>query len=85
MKRMSISKLRDNIKDAIEEVESQGQIIEITKHGRPIARLVSVLNSGAVDWDSNGTWTALNNLQEQLKDQWPEGVSAQDIINDMRD
>lgn len=84
MKRMGIRELRDNFKDAIEEVANRGQIIEVTKHGRPVARLVPVLNSNSIDWDANGAWTALNNLREQLKDQWPKGVSAQDIINDVR-
>lgn len=84
MKRMGVRELKDNFKEALDEVANQGQIIEVTKHGRPIARLVPALNGGAIDWDANGAWTALNNLREQLKDQWPEGASAQDIINDVR-
>ena len=84
MKRMGIRELKDNFKDALEEVATQGQIIEVTKHGRPIARVVPIPNAGAIDWDANGAWTALNNLREQLKDKWPKGVSAQDIINDVR-
>ncbi len=84
MKRMGIRELKDNFKDAIEEVENKGQIIEVTKHGRPVARVVPVVKGDVIDWDANGAWTALNNLREQLKDQWPKGVSAQDIINDVR-
>ena len=84
MKRMGIRELRDNLKETIEDVANNGEIIEVTKHGRPVARVVPVVNSGAINWDTNGAWTALNKLREQLKDEWPKEVSAQNIIDDVR-
>jgi len=84
MRRMGVREVKDHWSEVLEQVETKGEVIEVTRHGQPVARLVPIPPSGPVDRDKNGTWTDLNKLAEQLRNQAPHGMTARDIIDDVR-
>jgi prevent-host-death family protein len=84
MKTVGVRELKANISDILRQVEEEGEVVEVTRHGHVIARLMPAEQAQPVDRDANGTWTELNALIREISAQWPEGVSAQDTINDVR-
>jgi antitoxin (DNA-binding transcriptional repressor) of toxin-antitoxin stability system len=77
------NELKDHINDAIQQVEEKGEIVEVTRQGQVVARLVPT-HEQPLERDANGAWSTLLRLQDEISADWPEGVSAQDAINDVR-
>ena len=84
MKTVGIRELKANISELLREVNEDGEIVEVTKHGQVIARLVPAYPSSPIDRDANGAWSELNALAAEISAMWPQGVSAQDAIDDVR-
>lgn len=85
MKTIGVRQLKDHISEVLDEVREKGETIEITKHGQAVARIVPVpLERGDVGRDRDGMWSELNRLAERIRAQWPEGVTAEDVLNDIR-
>ena len=84
MKSMGVRELKANISEVLREVDEEGEIIEVTRHGQLIARLVPARHTTSIDRDANGAWTDLNDLAAEISAKWPHGVSAADAINDVR-
>ena len=84
MKTMETDELGANIREVLREVEENGQTIDITRQGKVVARVVPVHDEQPIDRDANGAWSELLRLIDVIGSQWPEGVSAQDAINDVR-
>lgn len=84
MKSIGVRELKANISEILREVEEAGEVIEVTRHGQIVARLVPGSWMVPVDRDANGAWTDLNALSAEISALWPEGVTAADAINDVR-
>lgn len=85
MKTVGVRALKANISEILREVDEEGQVIEVTRHGQAIARVVPVRNAALpIDRDANGAWTELKELAAEISAQWPQGVTAQDAINNAR-
>lgn len=84
MKTMETDELGEKISEVLREVEENGQAVEITRQGKVVARMVPVHSEQTIDRDANGAWSELVRLIDVIGSQWPEGVSAQDAINDVR-
>jgi len=81
---IGVRELKANISEILREVEEAGEVIEVTRHGQIVARLVPGNWTVPVDRDANGAWTDLNALAAEISALWPEGVTAADAINDVR-
>ena len=84
MRVIGVRELKANISDILRQVEEEGEVVEVTRHGHVIARLMPVEQLQSDQRDSNGTWTQLNELIREISTKWPEGVTAQDAISDVR-
>ncbi len=84
MKRMGVREVKDHWCKVLAQVELEGEIIEVTRHGQTIARLVPIVAVERVDRDKNGTWTELNRLAEQLRSRVPISRTARDVMDDVR-
>lgn len=83
MKTIEAKELEASISEVLHEVEN-GQTIEVTRHGQAVARMVPVHDQHPLDRDADGVWSELLRLRDEISADWPEGVSAQDAINDVR-
>ena len=83
MKTLDAGELQENIDEVLGEVES-GHIVEVTRDGMVVARFVPAVHGHSIDRDGNGNWTELLKLRNEISALWPEGVSAQDAVNDVR-
>ncbi|MDQ3704038.1 MAG: type II toxin-antitoxin system prevent-host-death family antitoxin [Chloroflexota bacterium] len=84
MKSVGVRELKANISELLQAVYSTGETVEVTRHGQVIARLVPAHPPQPADRDANGAWTELNKLAAEISALWPDGVSAQDAVNDVR-
>ena len=84
MKTVGVRELKANISELLQAVYTTGEMVEVTRHGQAIARLVPVQQTQRQERDANGAWTELNELAAEISALWPDGVSAQDALNDAR-
>lgn len=84
MKSIGVRELKANISEILREVEESGEVIEVTRHGQIVARLVLGSWTLPVDRDANGAWSDLNALATEISALWPEGVTSAEAINDVR-
>lgn len=84
MKSIGVRELKANISEILREVEEAGEVIEVTRHGQIVARLVPGSWTVPANRDANGAWSDLNAVAAEISALWPEGVSAAEAINDVR-
>lgn len=86
MKAIEAQELETHVSEILREVES-GETVEVTWHGQVVARVVpaqQVQQIRTMARDENDAWAKLNALIDEISADWPEGVSTQDAINDVR-
>ena len=79
---MGRRRLKAHLKAVLREMERTGQVVEVTRRGRVVARLVPV--RPARDRDANGAWTALVDLAAEISANWPPGVTVAEAVADVR-
>ena len=84
MRTLGIRELRDNISEVLREVEEEGEIIEVTNHGRVVARLVPVLRPQLAHSEIEEIIADIDRVAAELGSRWPKGVTVQDAIDDVR-
>jgi prevent-host-death family protein len=81
---IGIRELKQQTSKILRRVREDGETIEITYHGEPVARLVPVNPPTPSIKEMNAILADLNQLSAEISAKWPEGVSALDAINDVR-
>jgi prevent-host-death family protein len=84
MSSIGIRELKAHTGEVLRRVRKSGEVVEITYHGRVVARLVpaSAPSRGAAE--KNPVWTDLDRLAAEIGSQWPEGLSAEDAVREGR-
>ncbi len=83
METIGIRDLKECACEIVRRVRDDGEVFEVSYHGRVIARLVPVtqpetkdaLTNFSADWEK---------LTEAIGDHWPEGVSAVEAVREGR-
>jgi prevent-host-death family protein len=83
VKSIGVRELKANISEILRDVEQGGEVVEVTRHGQIVARLVPARPVPS-DRDANAAWADLNTLAAEISARWPAGVSAADAIEDVR-
>lgn len=83
MRTIGIRELKAHTSEILHEVQ-QGQVIHITNRGATIARLMPVGQSALSDEDIEAILDDIDSLAAEISATWPNGVSAQDAIDDVR-
>ena len=83
MRSIGVRELKANLSEILREVDEDGQVVEVTRHGRVVARLMPP-QAGVTDRDANGAWTALQALAAEISARWPEEVTAAQAVADVR-
>ena len=81
---IGIRELKQQTSKILRRVRENGEIIGITYHGEAIAHLVPVNTSSIPTENMRAILTDLNQLSAEISALWPENVSAQDAIDDIR-
>lgn len=83
MRTVGIRELKEHTSEILHDVQ-EGQIIDITSGGSAVARLVPIQPPALGDGELEAILEDLDTLAAEISASWPQGVSAQDAMNDVR-
>lgn len=81
---VSVSELKEQTSRVLRHVQEEGEHIEITYYGEPIARLVPRRSAQPSEEELAAYWAEWEQLAAEIGKKWPEGVSAADGVRDIR-
>lgn len=84
MTSVGVRELKEQTSKILRRVREEGESIEITYHGQPIARLVPITPPPPSEEDVAAYWADLEELAAEVGNKWPEGVTAVDAVRDVR-
>jgi prevent-host-death family protein len=84
MKSVGARELKENAGKVLRRVRVGQETIEITYHGRAIARLVPVSPAKTEPKRLARLWSDLDRLSEEIGARWPKGISAVDAVREQR-
>jgi prevent-host-death family protein len=82
MRVVGVRELKAHLSEALDAVEA-GEVIEVTNHGRSVARLVPINRRPSPQEIEEGL-ASVDRLAEEIGKYVSEGVTAEQIINDIR-
>ena len=84
-KTIGIRELRDHASEVLKRVESTGQPVDITRHGRTIARLVPAATEEDHDAAWEKWWVEHEKLVDEIAAQWDgQPIDAVEMIREQR-
>ncbi len=83
MRSVGVRELKAQASEIVRLVREEGQEIEITYRGRVVGKIVPVKRE--VDRERlAAVWAKMDRLAEEISEYWPEGVSAEEAVRDVR-
>ncbi len=83
MQSVGVRELKERTSQVLRELETRGEEIEVTRHGRVVARLVPVRRAPARPRTS-AAWSTLDRVAREIGARWPKGRSAADAVREGR-
>ncbi len=85
IKRFGVRELKERISEILRMVEEECETIEITNHGKVVARLVPAHKASRFEeLTEDEAWTDLERLSAEISAHWPTGLSTVDAVRDAR-
>lgn len=82
MKTIGSSELKSHLYDLLREVR-EGEVIEITHRGEPVARLTPIRRTLSKQ-EIRAMIKSIDELADEISADWPDGVSVADVVRDAR-
>ncbi|TAK22111.1 MAG: type II toxin-antitoxin system prevent-host-death family antitoxin [Chloroflexota bacterium] len=96
MRQVGIRELKNDASALVRSVREEGESINVTYHGRVVARLVPAtpevsprlvpppMSAEERKRAMDEWWSGMQALGERITERWPEGISAVDAVRDVR-
>jgi prevent-host-death family protein len=84
VKSVGVRELKENTGQVLKRVREDGEAVEVTYHGRAIARIVPVAPAKAEPKRVAKLWSDLDRLSTEIGARWPKGVSAVAAVKEQR-
>jgi prevent-host-death family protein len=85
MKTLGVDELSERINEILRIVEEEGEIVEVTKRGKVIARLVPVRGTQQpVKRDLKTFWAEVDRLAVEIGSHWKGDMDAVEAVRDVR-
>jgi len=84
MRSIGVRELKARASQVIREVRRRGTEIEVTHHGRVVARLVPVTASRPNARRAAAAWSTIDRLAREIGARWPKGRSATQAVREGR-
>jgi prevent-host-death family protein len=83
MRSVGVRELKERTSQVLRELQASGEEIEVTHHGRVVARLVPV---GRVPTRRRtaAAWSTLDQVSREIGARWPKGRSATAAVREGR-
>jgi prevent-host-death family protein len=84
MAAVGIRELKARASQVIRRVRERGEEIEVTHHGKVVARLVPASGSAGRNRPSASAWSTLDRVAKEIAAAWPKGRSATAAVREGR-
>ncbi len=84
MPSIGVRELKEHASQVLRRVRERGEEVEVTHHGRVIARLIPVSRERPSSRASSATWSTLDRVAREIGARWPRGRSATDAVREGR-
>ena len=81
---VGVRELKERTSQILRQVREHGEEIQVTYHGRVIARLVPAEASLPDTTDLSAVWTDLDRLAAEIGVRWPSGFTATEAVDEGR-
>jgi prevent-host-death family protein len=80
MRTIGVRELKEHASKVLRRVRERGEEIEVTHHGRVIARLIPVSRERPRPRASAAAWSTLDRVAKDIGARWPKGRSAAQAV-----
>ncbi len=84
MRAIGVRELKEHASLVLRRVRRSGEEVEITRHGRVVARLIPVSLERPRSRASAGAWSTLDRVAREIGTRWPRGRSATEAVREGR-
>ena len=84
MAAIGVRELKEHTSQVLRRVRERGEEIEVTHHGRVIARLVPVSQERRRPRTTAAAWATLDQVAREIGARWPKGRSAAKAVKEGR-
>ena len=78
---VGVRELKQQTSEIIRRVRERGDEIQVTHHGKVVARILPVAPSHE---ETKQAWDNLDNLAAKIGQHWPKGISAAEAVTEGR-
>jgi prevent-host-death family protein len=83
MRSVGVRELKQRASQVLRELQAHGEEVEVTHHGRVVARLVPVRRTPARRRPASA-WATLDQVAREIGARWPRGRSATAAVREGR-
>jgi prevent-host-death family protein len=84
MATIGVRELKEHTSRVLRRVREQGEEIDVTHHGRVVARLVPVSPERVRPRATAAAWATLDQVAREIGARWPKGRSAAKAVKEGR-
>ncbi len=84
MRAIGVRELKERASQVLRRVRERGEEIEVTHHGRVVARLIPVSQERRRRRASAAAWSTLDRVAREIGARWPKGRSAANAVREGR-
>ena len=84
MRAIGVRELKERASQVLRHVRERGEEVEVTHHGRVVARLIPVSRERPRPRASAATWATLDRVAREIGARWPKGRSAAHAVREGR-
>ncbi len=84
MRAIGVRELKARASQVLRRVRERGEEVEVTHHGRVVARLIPVARDRPRPRASAATWATLDRVAREIGARWPKGRSAAEAVREGR-
>jgi len=90
MHSIGIRELKQQTSKILQRVREQGEMVEVTYHGKAVARIVPIISSSKVtspplaESQHSALWADMDELAAKIGKKWPPLLSAIDALEEGR-
>jgi len=81
---IGVRELKERTSQVLRRVRERGEEVEITHHGRVIARLVPLSRARRASPATAAAWSTLDRVAREIGTRWPRGRSATAAVREGR-
>jgi prevent-host-death family protein len=81
---VGVRELREDLSKLLQRVREEGEVIEVTIHGEPVARVIPMKRPSPVAEELSKQWVELDQLAAEISAKWKGDSDAVEAVREQR-